>query len=116
MTNIETSGKPRHMSTSLKEHRVRTPGGRIIVRYKYKKHSKHVCAICKKELSGKPAGRPVEISRLAKSERRPERPFGGMLCSKDTRMVLSYRAKLRHELIKTDDVPISLRGFVAQHG
>jgi len=112
MTNIETSGKPRHMSTSLKKARVRTPGGRIVVRYNYKKHSKHLCAICKNELHGKPTGRPVEIGRLAKSERRPERPFGGMLCSTDSRMILSYRAKLKHGTIKSEDVPISLRNFV----
>ncbi len=112
MTNIEISGKPRHASRSLKQVRVRTPGGRIVVRYNYKKHSKHLCAICKKELHGKPTGRPVEIGRLAKSERRPERPFGGMLCSRDTRMVLSYRAKVKHGLIKNGDVPISLRSYI----
>ncbi len=112
MTNIEISGKPRHASRSMKQARVRTPGGRIVTHYGYKTHSKHTCAVCKKELHGKPRGRPIEIRSLFKSERKPERPFGGMLCSRDTRMVLSYRAKVKHGLMKAEDVPISLRGFV----
>jgi len=112
MANIKTGGKPRHLSHSLRKVQVRTPGGSIVTHYKYKTHSKHICAICKTELAGKPRGRPVEIRRLSKSERIPERPFGGMLCSRDSRMILGYRARLKHGIIKQGDVPISLREFV----
>jgi len=104
--------KPRYQSHALRKVQRRTPGGRTVTHYEPKLHSKHICAICKQVLHGKPRGRPVEIRKLAKSERRPERPFGGMLCSKDTRMVLSYRVKLKHGLLKQGDVPISLRNYV----
>ena len=112
MSNIKTGGKPRHLSHSLKKVQVRTPGGRTITHYRYKTHSKHICAICKQELHGKPRGRPIEIRSLSKSERKPERPFGGMLCSRDSRMILSYRAKLKHGLIRSEEVPISLKNFL----
>ena len=90
----------------------RTPGGRRIVAYKHIKHSPHECAICKKELHGKPSGRISKISRLSKSQRTVERPFGGMLCSKCTRIVISLRAQLKHDVIGKSDIPISLKRYM----
>ena len=109
---LKMSGRPRHRTKSFKKIRQRTPGGRTIIQYKHKKHSKHVCAICKELLHGKPRGRPIEIRKLAKSKRAPERPFGGMLCSKCARKVQSLRAKLKFGIIKKEDVPLSLMRYV----
>ena len=52
---------------------------------KKKKPSKHVCAECGAVLHGVPRGRPYEIAKLAKSQKRPNRPFGGYLCPKCAR-------------------------------
>ena len=109
---IKKSGRPMHSTFSMKRVIVRTPGGRLVEHFGYKTHSKHTCALCKKELAGKPRGRPIEIRKLSKCERNPVRPFGGMLCSKDTRMIISYRAKVRHGEMKKEDVPLSLRGYL----
>lgn len=109
---IEVRGEPRYQSHSFRKMQKRTPGGRTVTQYLHKLHSKHICAICKETLHGKPRGRPIEIHKLSKSERRPERPFGGMLCSKDARVVLSYRAKVKHGLLKPEQVPISLKGYL----
>ena len=57
----------------------------IYLTYKKKKPSKHVCAECGAVLHGVPRGRPYEIAKLAKSQKRPNRPFGGYLCPKCAR-------------------------------
>ena len=56
-----------------------------VLRYKKKKPSKHVCAECGAVLHGVPRGRPFEVNKLAKSQKRPNRPFGGYLCPKCAR-------------------------------
>lgn len=109
---IEISGRPSRISRSLKRIQRKTPGGWTVTHYKYKKTGKHVCAICKNVLHGKPRGSIVEISRLPKSQRRPERPFGGMLCSACSRQIISLRAKLKYKEIKPEDIPISLKEYV----
>ncbi|MET1101595.1 MAG: 50S ribosomal protein L34e [Pyrodictiaceae archaeon] len=61
---------------------VRTPGGRLVWRPVKHKRSKAKCAWCHRELHGTPALPKVEIKKLPKSSRRPERPYGGYLCSR----------------------------------
>lgn len=109
---VEMSGRPRHRSRSLKRLQRRTPGGRTVTHYKHKKPGKHICAICKNFVHGRSRGRPVEIRRLPKSKRAPERPFGGMLCSKCTRKVLSLRARLIDKRIKLENIPLSLKQYI----
>jgi len=60
----------------------RVPGGDIIVHYEKGRPKKARCAICGRELRGVPASRPYELSKLAKTEKRPERPYGGVICAK----------------------------------
>ncbi|MBT3582876.1 50S ribosomal protein L34e [Candidatus Woesearchaeota archaeon] len=90
----------------------RTPGNRTVTHTKPKKTGYHECALCHGILHGTPRGTVVQIRKMKKSERRPTRPFGGQLCSKCTRKVMSFRAQLKGEIIKPEDVPISLRGYV----
>lgn len=75
----------RYRSKSYKKMRKNTPGGANVLRYKRKKSNKHVCAECGSILNGVPRGRPYEINKLSKSQKRPTRPYGGYLCSKCTR-------------------------------
>ena len=72
---------------------VKTPGGRTTIHYRQQKASKALCARCKTPLHGVPTGILVEVMKLPKSSRRPERPFGGNLCSACTRQVLLRRAR-----------------------
>ncbi len=53
----------------------------------------HICAICKAKLHGTPTGSRVEIRRLSKSQRSPQRPFGGQLCSSCTRNKFKLSAR-----------------------
>ncbi|MBC8494651.1 50S ribosomal protein L34e [archaeon] len=59
----------------------KTPGGKTVVHYELRKPKQHKCAECGAELKGMPRLRPVEMQKLAKTEKRPERPYGGVLCS-----------------------------------
>ena len=70
-----------------------TPVGRNVLRYKKKKPSKHVCAECGAVLHGVPRGRPYEIGKLSKTAKRPNRPFGGHLCSSCTRKHFKNEAR-----------------------
>lgn len=83
----------RYRSRSYRRRQVRTPGGKTVLRYKKKKTSKHVCAECGKLLHGVPRGRPYEINKLAKSKKRPNRPYGGYLCSECVRKVFKKEAR-----------------------
>ncbi|MEM4481166.1 MAG: 50S ribosomal protein L34e [Desulfurococcaceae archaeon] len=68
--------KPRTSRIALK----RTPSGALSAHYEGEKPDRAKCAICGKELQGVPALRSSQVSKLAKTEKRPERPYGGMIC------------------------------------
>ncbi len=73
---------------------VRTPGGRVVVHYRPKKTGPARCAICGKPLNGVPRLRPYQLRKLAKTEKRPERPYGGYICP-------SCLARLYREAIRS---------------
>ncbi len=108
---FETRGKPRK-SFSLKKIRVRVPSSDTVTHYTYGKPSKPKCGICGAELHGVIRGRPSEVRKRAKSERRPERPFGGVLCSACTRKIVMLRVQLKFNEIRPEEIPISLRSYV----
>jgi len=72
-----------------------TPGGNDVVQYKKRKPSKAICGNCKKLLPGVPRERPVKMRTMAKTSKRPERPFGGVLCSACTRKVMVTKARIQ---------------------
>lgn len=83
----------RYRSRSYKRVHKKTPGGVNVLRYKKKKPNKHVCAECGAILNGVPRGRPYEINKLSKTQKRPTRPFGGYLCSKCARKHFKAEAR-----------------------
>jgi large subunit ribosomal protein L34e len=68
-------------SRSLRKMKVKLPGGAWITHYFRKNPSRPVCSGCGGELHGTAAGRPFRMIRMPKSRKRPERPYGGNLCS-----------------------------------
>ena len=72
---------------------VKTPGGRTTVHYRERKPKRAHCAHCKTQLSGVPRELPAVLRSLPKSARRPERPYGGVLCSACTRTLLQAKAR-----------------------
>jgi len=50
--------------------------------YRKRKPSKAKCAECETLLKGVPRERPYKMQNMAKTKKKPSRPFGGNLCSK----------------------------------
>jgi large subunit ribosomal protein L34e len=71
--------RPALRSRSLAKVYKRTPSGKVVIRYRRRKNNSAKCAICKRELNGVKTN---NLNKLSKSEKRPERPFGGFLCHK----------------------------------
>ena len=84
----------RYRSRSYKRTFKKTPGGNTVLHYKRKKPSRHICAECGKQLHAVPRGRPYQIRKLSKSKRRPNRPYGGNLCTECVRRVFKQEARL----------------------
>jgi large subunit ribosomal protein L34e len=66
----------------------RTPGGRNVIHYESRKPAQQKCAGCGKALAGIPRLKPSKVQNIAKTKRRPQRAFGGFLCSSCARRVL----------------------------
>ena len=72
---------------------VKTPGGKTVIHYEKRKPSKAHCANCGNVLSGVPRERPFKMMKMGKTEKRPERPYGGMLCSRCMRLKIKESIK-----------------------
>jgi len=72
---------PRRRSRSLRIVHKKLPGGRLTIHYLKRKPGKAKCSNCKRILSGVPRERPYKMHKLPKTMKRPERMFGGILCT-----------------------------------
>lgn len=89
--------RPAQRTRNFVKKKVTTPGGRITTHYVKKRSGVPKCGACGRELPGVARGSPAEVARLAKSERKPERPYGGNLCSPCTRKLLKSKNLERWE-------------------
>jgi large subunit ribosomal protein L34e len=92
-------------------HRV-SPGGKKVLKKKSEKPSKTRCALCAKPLAGVPCRAPSQLNKLSKTEKRPERPFGGVLCSKCLSQVIRDKVRLQQGLISKEDVDFRKLKFI----
>ncbi len=53
----------------------------VTTHYKKRKPAKAKCAGCGKQLAGVPRERPIKMQNMPKTAKRPERPYGGFLCT-----------------------------------
>lgn len=83
--------RPAQRSRSFIKKHVHTPGGKARTHYVKKKPRPAVCALCRKALHGVPRGLPGRIAKLPKTKLRPERPYGGNLCSACTRSMVKSK-------------------------
>lgn len=86
---------PRGMFKSgrLRKVFVKTPGGKNVIHYRQRKPSKAVCGSCKKQLAGVPRELPSKMRNMPKTAKRPERSYGGVLCSACARALLKEKAR-----------------------
>ncbi|MFC1691573.1 50S ribosomal protein L34e [Nanoarchaeota archaeon] len=71
----------------------RTPGGRVSLQYRKRKPKLGVCPVTGQKLLGVLRERPYKMQNTPKSQKRPERPFGGVLSSQATKRVLIEEAR-----------------------
>ena len=83
----------RYRSRTFRRVFVKTPGGKTVLHYRRRKPGKAHCATCGKVLLGVPRELSRKMANLPKSSKRPERPYGGKLCSACTRQVLKEKAR-----------------------
>lgn len=85
------------------------PRGKKI--FKSKKPSKPACGLCGSPLQAVPNRIPSEMGKLALTQKRPQRPFGGVLCSSCATRVIKVEALLKAGLAGKQDVDYSLLKF-----
>ncbi len=81
---------PRLRSRSYSKKKVKTPGGKKTIHFTKKPNGYARCGTCGKLLLGVPRKR---LGKLKKSQRIPNRPYGGNLCSSCMRSLLKERAR-----------------------
>jgi len=80
-------------SRTLRRIKVKVPGNRSVIHYRKRKPSAAKCAGCGAVLSGVPRERPYKMKNMAKTQKRPERPYGGILCSRCMRKKIKENIK-----------------------
>lgn len=71
----------------------RTTKKGVVIHYKKRKPKLARCGGCGAVLKGVPRERPFKMQKMAKTKKRPERPYGGVLCSKCTRALIIKKAR-----------------------
>ena len=84
---------PQQRSRSLRKIVRKAPGGRLLIHYEKKKPKKAHCSTCGKQLAGVPRERSTKMRNLGKTEKRPERMFGGVKCGQCVRRMLMEKAR-----------------------
>jgi large subunit ribosomal protein L34e len=85
--------EPYKRSRSLRRVKIKTPGARNVIHYEKRKPQAAHCGDCGKPLSGVPRARPSELKSIPKTQRRPQRPYGGVLCTACTRKKMVNMAR-----------------------
>ena len=66
---------------------------RVATHFRKRNPSPAKCGECGKKLQGVPRAKPCKMQNMPKTSKRPERPYGGVLCSKCMREVMIAKAR-----------------------
>lgn len=72
--------------------KVKVPSGRVVLRLEKKKPKIAHCK-CGAILKGVPRERPYKMRNMPKTYKRPERPYGGALCTKCLRKLMIAKVR-----------------------
>ena len=98
--------KTQNRSTSMRKVKRRVPSGESREYYSRRKtEGKATCAICRAKLRG-------VRSTGAKSSRRPERKFGGVLCPKCQKKVVTEATRVKDKFKSIEDVDLAYRKYI----
>lgn len=84
-------------SRSYRRIMVKVPGGTTKLVYKKRKPEKAKCSACGDVLKGMSSMITSKMRNTAKTKKRPQRPYGGVLCSNCMRklMINKFRSELK---------------------
>ena len=74
--------RPAYRSRSLRRVKRRLPGGETVTHYEKRRPGPARCARCGRPLNAVPRLRPNRLRNMSKTSKRPERPYGGVLCAR----------------------------------
>ena len=80
-------------SRTFRRVKKKTPGNRLTTQYTRKTPRKAHCGNCGAILQGIKPRTPIRLNKLSKTQKRPERAFGGVLCSKCSRETIKAKAR-----------------------
>jgi len=87
-------------SRSMRRVQRRTPSGKVVEHLVRRAPGRAQCANCGNYLAGVPRVHSNELKHMSRSMKRPERPYGGMFCSKCTRMTIAQKVRNLFSLSK----------------
>lgn len=85
--------RPNFRTNTQRKVKKKLPGNTVTTQYVERKPEPARCGGCGRKLSGVPRLRPIAHSKLSKTQRRPERPYGGVLCSNCMRELIKFQAR-----------------------
>jgi len=86
--------------------KIKTPKGNIKIRKVKKRPNKAKCPVCRNFLLG------VSSRKGTKTQRRPSRVFGGMLCNGCVTRVITEAAKVKEGIKPLDRVKLEIKQYV----
>jgi len=84
---------PRLRSRSLRKVFRKVPGNRVSIHYKKRKPQASRCGNCGAVLKGVPRELPFRMRSMSRTKKRPERPYGGVLCSRCMRIEIANKVR-----------------------
>ena len=83
----------RSKRSKMRTIRTRLPSGKVRISLEKRKPGRAKCVGCGAYLHGTTSLRKAAMQHMPKSEKRPERPYGGVLCSACMRKKITEAAR-----------------------
>jgi len=80
-------------SRTMRRVFVKTPGTKNVLHYRRRKPNNAQCAGCGIDMKAVPRLRDYKMRNMAKTAKRPQRPFGGYFCTKCARTKIVEMAR-----------------------
>ncbi|MEO2241483.1 MAG: 50S ribosomal protein L34e [Euryarchaeota archaeon] len=87
--------EPRYRSRSRRRVYKRTPGGRTVIHFEKKIPNWPKCGACGRRLNGVIRGRNIDFRKTPKTQKRPNRPYGGVLCPECMRKLIKDKVRYK---------------------
>jgi large subunit ribosomal protein L34e len=89
---------PNKRSRAKRRVSVRTPGGKTVTHYRARKPKQGKCPVTGETLKGVPRASATAMHNMAKTKKRPQRPYGGALSSRAMRRKIVEETRILSRL------------------